>query len=171
MKIDFKNIKDINTTTMTKRKLNNKEAFEDMISLDGKIISKIKKCMDNGGFVYYFEYKKVIKSIYLFEVNNGIATCYYELLSNDIEDDDKEYLNAALTDDLNYLITSKKVLEVHWNNKVITPYDLKLEKYRMPCLIIMTIFGGILGYMINSFILGLCFGLGLGLIASYSLKN
>ena len=93
------------------------------------------------------------------------------MLSNDIEDDDKEYLNAALTDDLNYLITSKKVLEVHWNNKVITPFDLKLEKYRMPCLIIMTIFGGVLGYMINSFILGLCFGLGLGLIASYSLKK
>ena len=51
MKIDFKNMKDINTTTMSRRKLNNKAAFEEMIKNDSKIMTKIKKCMDNGGFV------------------------------------------------------------------------------------------------------------------------
>lgn len=171
MKIDFKNIKDIDTTTMSKRKLNNKEAFVDLLELDSKIINKIKKCMDNGGFVYYFEYKKVIKSVYLFDVHNGIATCNYELLSKDVDLDDKDYLDDALTDDIKYLINSKQVAEVHWNNKVITPFDIKLEKYRMPMLILSTIIGGVLGYLINSFILGLGFGLCLGLIASYSLKN
>ena len=79
MKIDFKNIKDIDTTTMSKRKLNNKDAFVDLLELDSKIINKIKKCMDNGGFVYYFEYKKVIKSVYLFDVHNGKATCNNDL--------------------------------------------------------------------------------------------
>ena len=64
MKIDFKNMKDINTTTMSRRKLNNKDAFEELIKCDSKLISKVIKCMDEGGFVYYFEYKKVIKSIY-----------------------------------------------------------------------------------------------------------
>ncbi len=171
MKIDFKNIKDIDTTTMSKRKLNNKEAFVDMISCDSRIMNKIKKCMDNNGFVYYFEYKKVIKAIYLFEVNDRVANCIYELLSKDIEEDDKEYLDVALTDDLKYLISSNKVSEVHWNDKIITPYDIKLDKYRCPLLIMMVVFGGVLGYLINSFILGLCFGLGLGVLASFSLKS
>ena len=134
MKIDFKNMKDINTTTMSKRKLNNKAAFDEMVKADSKIISKIKKCMDNGGFVYYFEYKKVIKSIYLFDINEGVATCTYELVSPDIEYDDLDYLNSALTDDLNYLITSKKVTEVVWNNKTITPMKVQFEKYRIPVL-------------------------------------
>ena len=88
MKIDFKNMKDINTTIMTRRKLNNKSTFEEMIKNDSKIMSKIKKCMDNGGFVYYFEYKKIIQSVYLFDVKDGVATCTYELVSPDIEYDD-----------------------------------------------------------------------------------
>ena len=88
MKIDFKNIKDINTTTMSRRKLNNKAAFEEMVKADSKIMSKIKNCMDNNGFVYYFEYKKIIKSIYLFDVKEGVATCSYELVSKDIEYED-----------------------------------------------------------------------------------
>ena len=171
MKIDFKNIKDIDTTTMNKRKLNNKEAFLDMINCDANIINKVKKCMENKGFVYYFEYKKVIKAIYLFEVKDKIANCFYELISKDVDLEDKEYIDAALTDDLKYLITSNKVKEVNWNNKTITPYDLKLDKYRLPLLIFMIIFGGVLGFVINSFVLGLCFGIALGLVASYSLKN
>lgn len=171
MKIDFKNIKDINTTTMSRRKLNNKEAFSEMIKSDSKIISKIKKCMDDGGFVYYFEYKKVIKSVYLFEVKEGVANCIYELYSKDIELDDKEYLDAALTDDLNYLITSKKVMEVKWNNKTITPMKIQLDKYRIPMFVIMVLFGGVLGYLINSFLLGLIFGFGTGLLAFYSIQE
>lgn len=171
MKIDFKNIKDINTTTMSRRKLNNKAAFEELVKYDSKIISKIKKCMDNGGFVYYFEYKKVIKSIYLFDVKEGIAKCSYELISKDIDYDDLEYLNAALTDDLNYLVTSKKVVEVKWNNKTITPMTIQFDKYRIPVLIFMVLFGGVLGYLINSFILGLLFGLGTGFIAFYSMRK
>lgn len=171
MKIDFKNIKDINTTTLSRRKLNNKAAFEELVKYDSKIISKIKKCMDNGGFVYYFEYKKVIKSIYLFDVKEGIAKCSYELISKDIDYDDLEYLNAALTDDLNYLVTSKKVVEVKWNNKTITPMTIQFDKYRIPVLIFMVLFGGVLGYLINSFILGLLFGLGTGFIAFYSMSK
>ena len=171
MKIDFKNIKDINTTTMSRRKLNNKDAFEEMVKCDSKIISKIKKCMDNGGFVYYFEYRKVIKSIYLFDVKEGVAKCSYELVSKDIDYDDLDYLSAALVDDLNYLITSKKVNEVVWNNKTITPMTVQFDKYRIPVLIFTVIFGGILGYMINSFILGLIFGFITGLIAFYSMRK
>lgn len=169
MKIDFKNIKDINTTTMSRRKLNNKVAFDEMIKADSKIMSKIKKCMDNGGFVYYFEYKKVIKSIYLFDINEGVATCSYELISPDIEYDDLDYLNSALIDDLNYLITSKKVTEVVWNNKTITPMKVQFEKYRIPVLFFTVLFGGVLGYMINSFLLGLFFGFVTGFIAFYSM--
>lgn len=171
MKIDFKNMKDINTTTMSRRKLNNKAAFEEMIKNDSKIMSKIKKCMDDGGFVYYFEYKKVIKSIYLFDVKEGVATCTYELVSADIDHDDLDYLNAALTDDLNYLITSKKVVEVLWKNKSITPMTVQFEKYRIPVLIFTVIFGGVLGYMINSFLLGLLFGFVTGFIAFYSMRK
>lgn len=171
MKIDFKNMKDINTTTMSKRKLNNKAAFDEMVKADSKIISKIKKCMDNGGFVYYFEYKKVIKSIYLFDINEGVATCTYELVSPDIEYDDLDYLNSALTDDLNYLITSKKVTEVIWNNKTITPMKVQFEKYRIPVLFFTVLFGGVLGYMINSFLLGLFFGFVTGFIAFYSMRK
>lgn len=171
MKIDFKNIKDINTTTMSRRKLNNKAAFEEMVKADSKIMSKIKKCMDNNGFVYYFEYKKIIKSIYLFDVKEGVATCSYELVSKDIEYEDLEYLNAALTDDLNYLITSNKVTEINWNNKTITPMTVRFDKYRIPVLIFTVLFGGVLGYMINSFILGLIFGFVTGLIAFYSMTK
>ena len=171
MKIDFKNMKDINTTTMSKRKLNNKAAFDEMVKADSKIISKIKKCMDNGGFVYYFEYKKVIKSIYLFDINEGVATCSYELISPDIEYDDLDYLNSALTDDLNYLITSKKVTEVVWNNKTITPMKVQFEKYRIPVLFFTVLFGGVLGYLINSFLLGLFFGFVTGFIAFYSMRK
>ena len=171
MKIDFKNMKDINTTTMSKRKLNNKAAFDEMVKADSKIISKIKKCMDNGGFVYYFEYKKVIKSIYLFDINEGVATCTYELVSPDIEYDDLDYLNSALTDDLNYLITSKKVTEVVWNNKTITPMKVQFEKYRIPVLFFTVLFGGVLGYLINSFLLGLFFGFVTGFIAFYGMRK
>jgi hypothetical protein len=171
MKIDFKNMKDINTTTMSRRKLNNKDAFEEMIKTDSKIMSKIKKCMDNGGFVYYFEYRKVIKSIYLFDVKEGVATCSYELISSDIDHDDLDYLNSALMDDLNYLITSKKVIEVVWNNKTITPMTVHFDKYRIPVLIFSVLFGGVLGYMINSFLLGLLFGFTTGFIAFYSMRK
>lgn len=171
MMVDFKNIKDINVSSMTKRKLNNKDAFADMIDCDSKIISKINKCFNDGGFVYYFEYKKVIKSIYLFDVKEGVATCSYELISPDIEHDDLDYLNSALTDDLNYLITSKKVTEVVWNNKTITPMTVQFEKYRIPVLIFTVLFGGVLGYMINSFLLGLLFGFVTGFIAFYSMRK
>ena len=127
--------------------------------------------MDNGGFVYYFEYKKVIKSIYLFDINEGVATCTYELVSPDIEYDDLDYLNSALTDDLNYLITSKKVTEVVWNNKTITPMKVQFEKYRIPVLFFTVLFGGVLGYLINSFLLGLFFGFVTGFIAFYSMRK
>lgn len=171
MRIDFKNIKDINTTTMSRRKLNNKAAFEELVKCDSKLISKIKKCMDNGGFVYYFEYKKIIKSIYLFDIKDGVAKCSYELISQDIDYDDLDYLNTALIDDLNYLITSKKVNEVIWNNKTITPMTVQFEKYCIPLFIFSVLFGGLLGYLINSFLLGLLFGFITGLIAFYSMRK
>ena len=46
MKVDFKNIKEINVASMTKRKLNNKTAFSDMKECDSKIISKINRAKD-----------------------------------------------------------------------------------------------------------------------------
>ena len=78
--------------------------------------------MDNGGFVYYFEYKKIIKSIYLFEVNNGIATCYYELLSNDIEDDDKTILFL-----IDVPIMEKEGIEFH--KKILQKNSRNIYKY------------------------------------------
>lgn len=171
MTINFKNIKDIDVTTMTKRKLNNKTAFDDMVKCDSKIISKVKKCFDNEGLVFYFEYKKVIKAIYLFEVKDGVARCYYELLSKDIDYDNIDYLEEALVDDLKLLISNNKVNEIIWKDNVITPKKFDFESYKMPLIICSVLFGGVLGYAINSFILGILFGFGLGLLGSYSLKK
>ena len=171
MQVDFKNIKDIDVSSMTKRKLNNKTAFADMIECDSKIISKIKKCFDNGGFVYYFEYKKVIKALYLFDVNGEFAKCTYELISSDIAFEDKEYLNEAVIDDLNQLIVNKKVNQIEWNGLIITPNKIKFEKYVKPLFILILVIGGILGLVINNFILGLLFGFGVGLLGAYSLKK
>ena len=72
----------------------------------------------------------------------------------------------------NYIIiTSNKVTEVNWNNKTITPMTVSFDKYRIPVLIFTVLFGGVLGYMINSFILGLIFGFVTGLIAFYSMTK
>lgn len=171
MKVDFKNIKDINVASMTKRKLNNKTAFSDMKECDSKIISKINKCFDDGGFVYYFEYKKVIKALYLFDIKDEFAKCTYEIISSDIAFEDKEYLNEAVVDDLNQLIINKKVNQIEWNGQIITPNKVRLEKYGIPLFILTLIMGGIIGYYINSFILGILFGVGIGLLGLYSLKK
>lgn len=171
MKVDFKNIKDINVSSMTKRKLNNKTAFFDMIDCDSKIISKINRCFNDGGFVYYFEYKKVIKAIYLFEVKGEFAKCNYEIISKDIAFEDKGYLNNAILEDLEQLIVNKKVNEIEFNGKIINPKKIKFDRYGMPLLIFSLIIGGILGYYINSFILGLLFGFGVGFLGCYSLKK
>ena len=171
MKVDFKDIKNINVSSMTKRKLNNKAAFSDMIECDSKIISKINKCFNDGGFVYYFEYKKVIKALYLFEVNGEHAKCTYEIISSDIAFEDKEYLNQAVIDDLNQLIINEKVTEIEWNNQIINPKKVKLEKYGIPLFALTLIIGGVLGYAINSFILGVAFGFGIGFLGAYSLRK
>ena len=171
MKVDFKNIKDINVSSMTKRKLNNKVAFKDMVACDSKIISKIKKCFDDGGFVYYFEYKKVIKALYLFKINGDFAKCYYEIISKDIDFEDKDYLNLAVLDDLEQFIINKKINEIEWNGKIINPKKVQFDKYGVPLLIFSLFVGGLLGYYINSFIIGLLFGFGVGFLGCYSLKK
>ena len=48
---------------------------------------------------------------------------------------------------------------------------VQFEKYRIPVLFFTVLFGGVLGYLINSFLLGLFFGFVTGFIAFYRMRK
>ena len=77
----------------------------------------------------------------------------------------------AVLDDLEQFIINKKINEIEWNGKIINPKKVQFDKYGVPLLIFSLFVGGLLGYYINSFIIGLLFGFGVGFLGCYSLKK
>lgn len=166
MSIDFKNIKEPKISMMSKRKLNNLEAFTEMKKKDSKIISKIKKCFESGGFVYYFEYKNVIKAIFIFEVVERNIILGYDLMSEDIEYNDRYIVENGVIDEIQERISKEDFEMIRWKDRKIVPKKDRFGKYSFILGVTIFVFGLILGAIFGNVALGFCFGVCLGTAAA-----
>lgn len=168
----FGSVKGYSIQQVSLKMLENKKwDFSELETKDSDIKKNIKDVIENGGFVFALDKKKVLKTVYLFklvnEENNKILIFDKKLVLVEITEQVIKEFEEDMTTLLGEEVFGEEISKVLWEDKEIEPSTVKIGKWEIPLLCIWIMVGIIFWMLFDDFIwfvIYLCIGISSGYV-------
>ena len=157
------NINGYKVCNINKKSIEKENYINDLQKIDFNIKEEISNVLENNGYVYGLEEKKLLKAVYLFESkkeHNKKIIVFNKFLYMEEAEDKKLEFEKIIIEELKELVNWGEFSKVLWNDIEIEPNN-KNESYFLTFSMCISL-GLLYGIIFNNLAIGLLFGVAIG---------
>lgn len=165
MAVEAKEISIFEINEVSEHLLKKEELFEKLIEKEPKIISKLKKNLEEKGLAFYYREKDDIKAVYILKRKDKILKLDKKYFSEEFTDEAIEKIDKNLIDVLTETVALDSIYDcVYFDDLEIKNRTIQAGKESIDLGLLIFLLCIIIGTLLNQYLLGLSFGIIFGVL-------